>query len=174
MSAQVAFAHPPAPSARAHLIRRLSATPSPRGEGFIAQQNSTDIIRVMLSKMSAFADMSHKCDKKSSRTVQRNFSEEKFLSGRPQSDCNRREGSPSLRLRRKFTHSCALRTQREFSRSAERDQRLCLWNPRAFEKARSKLWSLGRIAILRQHNMDKSNSCRIDVGNISVRTCKTS
>ena len=84
------------------------------------------------------------------------------------------EGSPSLRLRRKFTHSCALRTQREFSRSAERDQRLCLWNPRAFEKARSKLWSLGRIAILRQHNMDKPNSCRIDVGNISVCTCKTS
>ncbi len=37
----------------------------------------------MLSKMSALADMSHKCDKKSSRTFQRNFSEEKFLSEGP-------------------------------------------------------------------------------------------
>ena len=34
-----------------------------------------------------------------------------FFQGDPQSDCNRREGSPSLRLRRKFTHSCALRMQ---------------------------------------------------------------
>ena len=34
-----------------------------------------------------------------------------FFQGEPQSDCNRREGSPSLRLRRKFTHSCVLRTQ---------------------------------------------------------------
>ena len=37
----------------------------------------------MLSKMSAFADISPIGDKKSSRTFQRNFSEEKFLSGRP-------------------------------------------------------------------------------------------
>ena len=37
---------------------------------------------VMLSKMSAFADISPIGDKKSSRTFQRNFSEEKFLSGR--------------------------------------------------------------------------------------------
>ena len=68
--------------------------------------------------MSALADMSHKCDKKSSRTFQRNFSEEKFLSGRPPG-----EGSPSLRLWRKFTHSCAQqRTHKEFRalRSASR------------------------------------------------------
>ena len=34
-----------------------------------------------------------------------------FFQGEPQSDCNRHEGSPSLRLWRKFTHTCVLRTQ---------------------------------------------------------------
>ena len=45
-----------------------------------------------------------------------------FFQGDPQSDCNRREGSPSLRLWRKFTHSCAQRTHKEFRalRSASR------------------------------------------------------
>ena len=69
----------------------------------------------MLSKMSAHADMSRKRDKKSSRTFQRNFSEEKFLSGRPPG-----EGSPSLRLRRKFTHSCARRRKGFFRARALR------------------------------------------------------
>ena len=71
---------------------------------------------VMLSKMSAFADISPIGDKKSSRTFQRNFSEEKFLSEGPQSDCNRHEG-PSLFMPlcgMKIHSSCALRMQRKF------------------------------------------------------------
>ena len=38
-----------------------------------------------------------------------------FFQGEPQSDCNRREGSPSLRLRRKFTRSCALKRKGSFA-----------------------------------------------------------
>ena len=36
VSTKFAFAHSPMPSARAHLIRRLSATPSPQGEGSVS------------------------------------------------------------------------------------------------------------------------------------------
>ena len=87
-----------------------------RGEGSVAHRIFADISRDKLSKMSALADISHKCDKKSSRTFQRNFSEEKFLSEGPQSDCNRHEG-PSLSVSRSDTeiHSpCVLRTRNVF------------------------------------------------------------
>ena len=40
MSTNLVVAHSPTPSAWAHLIRRLSATPSPRGEGFGTDLNS--------------------------------------------------------------------------------------------------------------------------------------
>ena len=39
ISTESVIAHMPIPSAWAHLIRRLSATPSPRGEGSVAHQN---------------------------------------------------------------------------------------------------------------------------------------
>ena len=95
-----------------------------RGEGSVAHRIFADISRDKLSKMSALADLSHKCDKKSSRTFQRNFSEEKFLSEGPQSDCNRHDG-PSLSVSRSDTeiHSpCVLRTRNVFRalRSARR------------------------------------------------------
>ena len=67
----------------------------------------------MLLKMSALADMSPVGDKKSSRTFQRNFSEEKFLSEGPQSDRNRHEG-PSLCMPLggiQLHSSCVLRSQ---------------------------------------------------------------
>ncbi len=57
---------------RRHLIRHF-VTPSPQGEGSVAHRIFADISRDKLSKMSALADISHKCDKKSSRTFQRNF-----------------------------------------------------------------------------------------------------
>ena len=86
--------------------------------------------------MSAHADMSHKCDKKSSRTFQRNFSEEKFLSEGPQSDCNRREGpSLSVSLRDTEIHSsCAQLTHKEFRalRSATKGSAFGIRKP--FEK----------------------------------------
>ena len=57
---------------RRHLFRHF-VTPSPQGEGSVAHRIFADISRDKLSKMSALADISHKCDKKSSRTFQRNF-----------------------------------------------------------------------------------------------------
>ena len=111
----------------------------------------------MLSKMSALADMSHKCDKKSSRTFQRNFFEEKFLSGRPPG-----EGSPSLRLRRKFTHSCAQLTHIGFRalRSATKGSAFGIRKPS--RRLDPSFASCGADWNFCQHNADRANFCRID------------
>ena len=137
MSAKTVFAHAPLtrfPFPSQHLTEGHSVLRGrchevtdevrPRsGRAVIASFGEVKFVRrdesafgVMLSKMSAFADISPIGDKKSSRTFQRNFSEEKFLSEGPQSDCNRHEG-PSLFMPlcgMKIHSSCALRMQRKF------------------------------------------------------------
>ena len=114
----------------------------------------------MLLKMSALADMSPVGDKKSSRTFQRNFSEEKFLSEGPQSDCNRREGpSLSVSLRDTEIHSsCAQLTHKEFRalRSASRGSAPTPRKPSRRLDPSFVPWV--RIKILCQHNKSRAKS----------------
>ena len=118
------------------------------------------MLSAVTARMSAHADMSHKCDKKSSRTFQRNFSEEKFLSEGPQSDCNRREGpSLSVSLRDTEIHSsCAQLTHKEFRalRSASRGSAPTPRKPSRRLDPSFVPWVC--IQILCQHNKSRAKS----------------
>ena len=153
MSAQVSFAHPPAPSVRAAPHPSLRDTFPSRGRLWYASKfyvNITWVSQILanITRGYAFEDVRFRGHVAQVRQKVLSDFSKKILLGFSFRGTPGEGPSLSVSLRDTEIHSsCALRTQREFSRSAERDQRLCLWNPQAFEKARSKLWFLGRFGI---------------------------
>ena len=108
-------------------------------------------------------------DKKSSRTFQRNFSEEKFLSGRPPARvrplCAFGANSPTPAL-------CGRKGNFRALRSATKGSAFGIRKPS--RRLDPSFVSCGADWSFCQHNVVRANFCRIDMDNISVCTFKTS